>query len=82
MSSACRLATPLGGTTDFGGYVVPRRSGEVSGGLLRRIISLVGGGAKALTYFTFGPEFIFPGTLLGQLYWYCSTDSTVSTCTD
>ena len=57
MSSATRLAAPLGGTRDFGGYVVPRSSGgTVDGALLRRVISLIGGGAKALTYFTFGPE--------------------------
>ena len=57
MSSATRLAAPLGGTRDFGGYVVPRSSGgTVEGALLRRVISLIGGGAKALTYFTFGPE--------------------------
>lgn len=62
MSSACRLAIPHGGTADFGGYVVPRSSGgRVEGALLRRVISLIGGGAKAVTYFTFGPEYVFPG---------------------
>ena len=51
MSSACRLAQGTGGTADFGGYVVPRSSGgRVTGALLRRVISLIGGGAKALTY--------------------------------
>ena len=61
MSSATRLATPLGGTREFGGYVVPRSSlgngpGQLPGALLpgallRRVISLIGGGAKGMTYF-------------------------------
>jgi hypothetical protein len=46
--------------SQFGGYVVPRSSGaKVEGALLRRVISLVGGGAKGMTYFTFGPEYNF-----------------------
>ena len=62
MSSATRLAKPHGGTPDFGGYVVSTSSGaQVAGGLLRRIISLIGGGAKAASYFLFGPEYNFPG---------------------
>lgn len=52
LSSATRLATPLGGTREFGGYVVPRSSlAAVDGALLRRVISLIGGGAKGMTYF-------------------------------
>ena len=52
---------PHGGTPDFGGYVVSTSSGaRVEGGLLRRIISLIGGGAKASSYFLFGPEYNFP----------------------
>ena len=62
MSSATRLATPLGGTREFGGYVVPRSSlGHVDGALLRRVIALIGGGAKGLTYFLFGPDYEFVG---------------------
>ena len=59
--SATRLAAPLGGTREFGGYVVPRSSlGQgpglvparlVPGALLRRVVSLIGGGAKGMTYF-------------------------------
>jgi hypothetical protein len=50
--SATRLAAPLGGTREFGGYVVPRSSlGRVDGALLRRVISLIGGGAKGMSYF-------------------------------
>eukprot|EP01052_Picozoa_sp_SAG31_P050626 SAG31_NODE_11637_length_1011_cov_0.941886_2_plen_58_part_01 len=57
MSSATRLAASSEGTPDFGGYVVSKSSGgKVDGALLRRIISLIGGGAKAASYFLFGPE--------------------------
>jgi hypothetical protein len=67
LSSATRLATPTGGTREFGGYVVPLSSqGRVEGALLRRIISLIGGGAKALTYFIFGPEYNFPGNCYSE----------------
>ena len=67
LSSATRLATPFGGTREFGGYIVPLSSqARVDGALLRRIISLIGGGAKALTYFTFGPEYIFPGNCYSE----------------
>eukprot|EP01047_Picozoa_sp_COSAG01_P058948 COSAG01_NODE_7014_length_3392_cov_2.015791_3_plen_485_part_00 len=62
MGGACRLAAPKGGTTGFGGYIVPRRSGgAIDGALLRRVIALIGNGAKALTYYTFGPEYNYPG---------------------
>ena len=63
MNSATQLAAPSGGTQDFGSYIVPRseKSYYVPGALLRRIIALVGGGAKALQYFIFGPEISFPG---------------------
>ena len=37
------------------------KSYYAKGALLRRIIALVGGGAKALQYFIFGPEVSFPG---------------------
>ena len=58
-------AVPHGGTPDFGGYVVSTSSGgRVEGGLLRRIVSLIGGGAKASSYFLFGPEYLLRLTLL------------------
>ena len=71
MSSATRLAVPFEGTREFGGYVVPRSSGgHVEGALLRRVISLVGGGSKGMTYFTFGPEYNVSSTqaiILGSI---------------
>ena len=38
---------------EFGGYIVPRSGGDQDGGLMRRVLSLVGGGAKGFRYFTF-----------------------------
>ena len=74
MSSATRLAAPFEGTREFGGYVVPRSSGgRVEGALLRRVISLVGGGSKGMTYFTFGPEYNFPGTFM-----FCKQPTVIS----
>lgn len=55
MSSSTRLACPVGGTCEFGGYIVPMSSAaRVEGALLRRVISLIGGGAKVMRYFIFG----------------------------
>ena len=62
MGGACRLAAPTGGTKIFGWYIVPRRSGgAIEGALLRRVVALIGNGAKALTYYAFGPEYNYPG---------------------
>jgi hypothetical protein len=62
MGGACRLAEPVGGTAAFGGYIVPRRSGAaIDGAMQRRAIALIGNGAKALTYYIFGPEYNYPG---------------------
>eukprot|EP01045_Picozoa_sp_COSAG04_P014118 COSAG04_NODE_1040_length_8590_cov_8.212974_10_plen_84_part_00 len=46
--------------TSFGGYIVPRSSGQYEGGLLQRILLMVGSGSKVLKYFTWGPEYVFP----------------------
>lgn len=34
--------------------------GTTPGGMLKRILTLVGSGSKSLKYFTFGPEYTFP----------------------
>ena len=47
-------------TMEFSGYIVPRSSGAREGGLLQRILAMIGGGAKGLRYFIFGPEYTFP----------------------
>jgi hypothetical protein len=36
-------------------YIVPRVSGQLADGIQLKILALIGGGAKALKYFTFGP---------------------------
>jgi hypothetical protein len=39
---------------------VPRASGDEKDGILMKILSILGGGGKALRYFIFGPEYTFP----------------------
>jgi len=45
----------------FGGYIVPRTAGSRSDGMVQRLLALVGHGAKVIEYYTFGPEYNFPG---------------------
>jgi hypothetical protein len=45
----------------FGGYIVPRTSGNRADGLQQKLLCLVGNGAKAVSEFMFGPEYVFPG---------------------
>ena len=33
---------------------------------MRRVVSLIGGGAKGMTYFIFGPEYNFPGNCYSE----------------
>jgi hypothetical protein len=49
------------GKIEFGGYVIPRTSGDRADGLLQKVMCLVGSGGKAVKYFVFGPEYNFPG---------------------
>jgi hypothetical protein len=56
LNSAARL-----GGIEFGGYVIPRTAGQRPGGMIQKILTLVGHGGKALKYFVFGPEYNFPG---------------------
>ncbi len=51
---------------EFGGYVVPRTSGDRSDGILQKVLCLVGSGAKAVQYFRFGPEYNFPGNCYSE----------------
>ena len=46
MRSAARLAPS--GDVSYGGYIVPVMAGERPDGILTKILSLVGGGGKAL----------------------------------
>ena len=44
LRSASRLAP--GGGVSYGGYVVPRDSGQSADGLLLKVVSVIGSGAK------------------------------------
>jgi hypothetical protein len=50
----------------FGGYIVPRSGGDRTDGLLQKALCLVGSGAKAIEYFWFGPEYLFPGNCYSE----------------
>ncbi|HET6248583.1 MAG TPA: hypothetical protein VFE47_12855 [Tepidisphaeraceae bacterium] len=45
----------------FGGYVVPRASGDMKDGLVQKMLCLVGSGAQCVNTYVFGPEYNFPG---------------------
>jgi len=55
-----RCAARLG-NVDFGGYVIPRTAGSRENGILQKILSITAHGGKAIKYFVFGPEYVFPG---------------------
>lgn len=55
-----RSAAARGGLA-FGGYIVPRTAGSRPDGIVQKILAVAGSGAKAIDYFTFGPEYNFPG---------------------
>lgn len=50
-----------GAGISWGGYVVPRKSGDAEQGLMQKVLSIFGNGGKAVEYFVFGPEYDFPG---------------------
>lgn len=50
----------------WGGYVVPRSSGQTPDGFTQKVLSIVGNGGKALEYFVFGPEYNFPRNTYSQ----------------
>jgi len=50
----------------FGGYVVGRTAGDREGGILQKVLTLVGSGGKGLKYYTFGPEYNFPGNCYSE----------------
>lgn len=51
---------------EFGGYVIPRTAGSMDEGIGYKILSLVGHGARTVKFFTFGPEYNFPGNCYSQ----------------
>jgi len=46
---------------DFGGYVIGRAAGKPMDGMVQKILTLVGSGAKGVFYYNFGPNYTFPG---------------------
>ncbi len=64
LSTLLRSAAKSGGLADIGSYVVARQSDyshdKLSGGLLRKVLTLIGNGAKTINYYIFGPEYFFP----------------------
>jgi Beta-galactosidase trimerisation domain len=45
----------------YGGYVVGRTAGGREGGLMQKVLTIVGNGGKAIQYYLFGPDYNFPG---------------------
>src|SRR5262249_54476137 len=50
----------------FGGYVVGRTAGDRDAGILQKVLTLIGSGGKGLNYYTFGPEYNFPGNCYSE----------------
>jgi hypothetical protein len=63
--SKLRSAAEAGGV-DFGGHVIGRTTGQRNGGLIQRVLSIVGGGGKAIDYYWFGPAYTFPGNAYSE----------------
>jgi hypothetical protein len=62
-SDKLRSASPTG---RFGGYVIPRVAGAMPDGVMYKVMSLVAHGAKEIKFFTFGPEYSFPGNCYSE----------------
>ena len=60
-----RSAGELSGV-GFGALVIPRESGQHPEGMARKLLALVGQGAKTIQFFTFGPEYYFPGNCYSE----------------
>ena len=58
--SKLRSAAALGGG-EFGALIIPRTAGSRPEGIVQKILTVVGSGAKGHKYFVFGPEYVFPG---------------------
>jgi hypothetical protein len=54
------------GGVQFGGYVIPRTSGDREDGMMQKVLSIVGNGGKGIKYFVFGPEYNFPGNCYSE----------------
>lgn len=52
---------------EFGGYVVGGTAGNSMDGLVQKVLTLIGSGAKAVFYYNFGPEYNFPGNSYSEV---------------
>ena len=59
---------------NFGGYVVGamssadrRYASKLPGGMLQKVLALVGNGGKLVSYYRFGPEYNFPGSCYSEI---------------
>lgn len=59
-ASRLRSAAEFSGV-GFGALVIPRVSGQREWGMAQKLLALVGHGSKTINFFTFGPEYNFPG---------------------
>jgi len=64
-ASRLRSAAKKSGVV-FGGYVVPRAAGDREDGILQKILTLIGSGAKVVNSYVFGPEYSFPGNCYSE----------------
>ena len=64
-ASKLRSAAEKSGVV-FGGYVVPRAAGDREDGILQKILTLIGSGAKVVNSYVFGPEYTFPGNCYSE----------------
>ena len=64
-ASRLRSAAEKSGVV-FGGYVVPRAAGDREDGILQKILTLIGSGAKVVNSYVFGPEYSFPGNCYSE----------------
>lgn len=64
-ASRLRAAAELG-KVGMGSLVIPRVSGQRPGGMAQKLLALVGHGAKTVQFFTYGPEYNFPGNCYSE----------------
>ncbi len=64
-ASKLRSAAEKSGVV-FGGYVVPRAAGDREDGILQKVLTLIGSGAKVVNSYVFGPEYAFPGNCYSE----------------
>ncbi|RSK48796.1 type 1 glutamine amidotransferase family protein [Hymenobacter rigui] len=64
-ASRLRAAAELG-QVGMGSLVIPRVSGQRPGGMAQKLLAQVGHGAKTIQFFTYGPEYNFPGNCYSE----------------